>query len=103
MIEPFQIEAGAGDNPTVILALSALKLVTILLGFVIVYLGAKAYRKSHRRPLLLLTIGMGVMTLGAIAEGAAYQGLNLGLDQAHLVEAVVTLVAFAILVYSLYS
>ena len=91
------------DDTTTILVLSVLKVITILLGFVIVYLGAKAYRQSRRRPLLLLTIGMGVMTLGAISEGAAYQGLGWPLEQSHVVEAVVTLIAFAILVYSLYS
>lgn len=92
-----------GDDPTTILALSIIKLVTIVLGFVIVYLGAKAYRQTRRRSLLLLTIGMGVMTLGAISEGAAYQGLGWSLDLSHIVEAVVTLIAFGILVYSLYS
>lgn len=90
------------SGTTTLLLLSALKLLTVILGFAIVYLGFKAYRASGRRPILWLTVGMAIMTLGAISEGAAYQGLDWGLDQSHLFEAVVTLVAFAVLVYSLY-
>lgn len=85
-----------------ILILSILKLITVGLGFVIVYLGAKAYRNTKRKPLLWLTLGMGIMTLGAISEGAAYQGLRWTLADSHVFEAVVTLIAFGVLVYSLY-
>jgi len=67
-----------------------------------VYLGGRAYRATHRKPILWLTIGMAIMTLGSISEGAAYQGLGWTLDESHLVEAVVTLVAYGVLVYSLY-
>lgn len=88
-------------NMTVIL-LSTLKLVTVVLGSIVVYLGFKAYRASGRKPILWLTVGMAIMTLGAISEGAAYQGLNWGLDESHLFEALVTLVAFAVFVYSMY-
>lgn len=84
------------------LVLSALKLVTVILGFIIVYLGAKAYRASGRKPILWLTVGMAIMTLGAISEGAAFQGFGWGLNESHVFEAIVTLVAFAVLVYSLY-
>lgn len=83
--------------------LSGIKLVTVALGAVLVYVGSKAYRTSRRKPLLWLTIGMAIMTLGAISEGAASLGLGWTLDRSHLFEAVVTLVAFAVLVYSLYS
>ena len=85
------------------LLLSAIKLVTVVLGVVIVYLGAKAYRATRRKPILWLTVGMAIMTLGAISEGLAYQGLDWGLDQSHVFEAIVTLVAFGVLVYSLYA
>lgn len=85
------------------LMLSGIKLVTVLLGVTVVYLGWKAYRASHRKPLLWLTVGMLIMTLGAISEGAAYQGLQWTIERSHIFEAVVTLIAFAVLVYSLYS
>lgn len=85
------------------LILSGIKLVTVALGVLVVYLGWKAYRTSHRQPLLWLTVGMFIMTLGAISEGAANLGLGWTLDQSHIFEAIVTLIAFAVLVYSLYS
>lgn len=85
------------------LTLSAIKLVTVVLGVAVVYLGAKAYRQSRRKPLLWLTVGMIIMTLGVVSEGLAYQGLDWTLDNSHVFEAVVTLVAFGVLVYSLYA
>lgn len=85
------------------LVLIGLKAITVALGVLIVYLGMKAYRSSRRKPIFYLALGMLVMTLGAISEGAAYQGLSWGLGESHLFEAVVTLIAFAILVYSLYA
>lgn len=96
-------DAALGDDPTTILVLSAIKAVTVILGLVVIGLGWRAYRASGRRPFLWLTVGLGLMTIGAIAEGAAYQGLNLSLDQAHVVEALFTLAAFAVLVYSLFA
>jgi hypothetical protein len=83
--------------------LSGIKLVTVVLGVVVVYLGWKAYRASRRKPLLWLTVGMLIMTLGAVSEGAATLGLGWTLDQSHIFEGIVTLVAFAVLVYSLYA
>lgn len=88
-------------DPT--LLLSALKAVTVVLGLVILYLGVKAWRNTRRKPLLYLTLGMAVMTLGAVSEGLAYRGLGWSLDNSHIFEAVVTLVAFVFLVYSLYA
>lgn len=90
-------------DPTTLAILSGTKIVTVLLGFLVVYLGWKAYRGSKRRPILWLTIGMAVMTLGAISEAIAFQGLGWGLDQSHIFEGFVTLIAFAFLVYSLYA
>lgn len=83
--------------------LSGIKLVTVILGVMVVYLSWKAYRVTRRKPLFWLMVGMLVMTLGAISEGAAYQGLEWTIESSHIFEAVVTLVAFAILVYSLYA
>lgn len=91
------------ESPETILYLSIIKALTVLLGLVIVYLGARAYRAQPRKPLLWLTIGIGVLTLGAISEGVAFQGLGWSLDQSHLFEAFVTLAGFGVLVYSLYS
>lgn len=94
---------GLEGDTTTVLALSALKIITVALGFLIVYLALKSYRVSRRRPILLLGIGIGIMTLGAISEGVAFQGLDWNLEQSHLFEAVMTLAGFGVLVYSLYA
>lgn len=99
-------EQAGGDVATAgstILILSALKLVTVLLGFVIVALAWRAFRSTGRKPFMWLAIGLGLMTIGAIAEGAAFQGLDLSLDESHVIEAVFTLAAFGVLVYSLFA
>ncbi len=91
------------------ITLSILKIATVALGFVIVRQGWLAWRATGRRSFFWLTAGIGTMTIGAIAEGVAYQGLqilgldaSLSLDRAHIIEGVFTLGAFGILVYSLY-
>lgn len=83
------------------LILTGIKLVTVAAGFFIVYLGFKAWLKNREKTILWLTVGMLVLTLGAITEGAAYQGPDWDPDRAHIFEAVVTLLGFLILVYSL--
>lgn len=85
------------------LVLAAIKAATVVLGLVIIYLGWKAYGKGRQRSLFWLTVGMVFMTLGAISEGIAFQGLGWTIDQSHILEAIVTLVAFGVLVYSLYA
>lgn len=84
------------------LILSGIKLVTVVLGLTVIYLGWKAYRTGRRKPILWLTVAMVIMTLGAISEGLAYQGLGWTIELSHVFEAIVTLIAFAVLVYSLY-
>lgn len=90
------------DDPTT-LTLTILKAITVVFGLLIVYLGAKAYRRSGRKPLLWLTVGMTIMTLGALSEGIAYQGLKWTIEASHVFEGIVTLVAFIVLVWSLYA
>jgi hypothetical protein len=85
-----------------VITLSVLKIFTVMLGVLIVTKSWQAYKATNRKPFLWLTIGFGLMTVGAIAEGAAYR-LLFDLDQAHIIEAVFTLSAFAVLVYSLYA
>lgn len=80
--------------------LVVLKLITVFAGFYIVYLGLRAYSKLRQKHILYLTLGMGVLTLGAISEGLA-QALGWDLNPSHIFEAVVTLAGFLILVYSL--
>ena len=81
--------------------LAAIKLLTVFAGFYIVYLGFRAYQKTKQRHILYLTLGMLVLTVGAISEGLALQGLGWSLNNSHIFEAIFTFVGFLVLVYSL--
>ena len=87
-------------TPTSVLI--GLKLVTLALGFFLVYLGVGAYVRKRQRTVFWMSVGLLILTLGVVAEYAAFAGLGLSLDQAHIVEAVVGVIGFAVLVYSLY-
>jgi CHASE2 domain-containing sensor protein len=80
-----------------------LKLFTVAAGFFIVYLGWRAFRAQRQKTLLWMTVGIATLTLGAIAEGLMLQGFGLDIDQAHIIESIVTLLGFVFLVYSLYA
>lgn len=85
------------------LMLAAIKIVTAVIGFYLVYLGLKAYGKNPTRTTLWMTVGIATLTVGAISEGLALQGLGWTQSQSHVFEAIVTLVGFALLAYSLFA
>lgn len=80
-----------------------LKTVTLILGGTITYLSFKAYRRTGSPALRSLTIGFGLVTLGALLAGVADQIIGLQTDIALVVESVLTAAGFAIIVYSLYA
>lgn len=81
--------------------LAIVKLITVFAGLYIVFLGLRAYTRLRQRHVLVLTVGLGVLTLGAISEGLALQGLGWTTNQSHIFEAFVTLLGFLVLLYSL--
>lgn len=83
--------------------LTVLKIATVLFGLVFLYYTLRAYRKHRARSMLILFVAVGLMTAAAVAEGVAFAVLGLSLEQAHIVEAVFTLAAFAVLVYSIFA
>lgn len=89
--------------PDSLLVQSFLRFAAVALGFVIVFLAWRAYRRGAGRRVLWLSVGMGLVTVGVISEGIAFQGLGWPLDDSHLVEGGVTLAGFGVLVYSLYA
>ncbi len=86
-----------------ILVLTVIKALTVALGLVFLYFTWKAYRKSRARSMSILFVAISLMVVAAIAEGATLQIFKYGLDQAHVVEAILTFAAFAVLVYSVLS
>ncbi|MGM0397799.1 MAG: DUF7521 family protein [Halobacteriota archaeon] len=81
----------------------ALKTTTFILGGVITYFAFKAYRRTGSRSLQLLAVGFGVVTLGSMLAGVVDQALVLSRDIALTIESALTVVGFAIIVYSLYA
>jgi energy-converting hydrogenase Eha subunit F len=81
----------------------ALKTTTFILGGVITYFAFKAYRRTNSRSLQLLALGFGVVTLGSMLAGVVDQVLMMSRDLALTIESSLTVVGFAIIVYSLYA
>lgn len=79
-----------------------LKTITLVLGLTITYLSLKAFRRTGSAALRSLTVGFGLVTLGAIIAGAADQLLGLQTNLALSVESLLTAAGFAVIVYSLY-
>ena len=81
----------------------ALKTTTFILGGVITYFAYKAYRRTGSRSLQSLAVGFGVVTLGSMLAGVVDQVLQLSRDVALTIEGFLTVIGFAIIVYSLYA
>jgi len=81
----------------------ALKTTTFILGGVITYFAYKAYRRTGSRSLQSLAVGFGVVTLGSMLAGVVDQVLRLSRDVALTIEGFLTVIGFAIIVYSLYA
>lgn len=82
------------------LVLVAIKAVTVLAGAGFLWITFKAWRANRRAALAILMAAVALLIVSAIAEGSAYQGFHLSLDQAHVIEAVFTLAAFVVLLAS---
>lgn len=89
-----------GHVPT---AVVALKTITLALGGLITYYAFRAYRRTRARPLGLLALGFGVVTVGALLAGLADQAFGLDTSLVLLVESLLTAGGFGIILYSLYA
>mgnify|MGYP000265213656 CR=1 FL=1 len=108
-------------SPHPIIALVALKTITLLLGGLITYLSYKAYQRSGARPLWYLAVGFGIVTAGTLLAGVIDQAVGIWVgdgtiatplgefsqtavtDTALVIETALTAVGFAVIVYSLYT
>jgi hypothetical protein len=79
------------------------KTITLVLGGLVTYLAFKAYRRTDASALRALSVGFGVITVGAIVGGLVDILSNLGVLFGVLVQSVLTMVGFAVIVYSLYA
>jgi NhaP-type Na+/H+ and K+/H+ antiporter len=78
------------------------KTIILLLGGLITYLSYKAYRRTRAAALRALTIGVGIITLGALFAGVAHQLIGVSLTAGVLINSILTMLGFAIITYSLY-
>ncbi|MFB6352943.1 MAG: hypothetical protein ABEJ92_02545 [Halobacteriales archaeon] len=83
-------------------AVVVLKTLTLVLGGTITYLAFKAFRRTGSAALRSLTLGFGLVTLGALLAGFVDQLAGFRTDAALVVESALTVAGFAVIVYSLY-
>ncbi|WP_336035737.1 DUF7521 family protein [Halobacterium yunchengense] len=83
-------------------ALVALKSITLLLGGAVTYFAVKAWQRTGSPALRSLAVGFGFVTLGSLLAGIADQALAVQRTNAVLIESALTVVGFAVIVYSLY-
>lgn len=84
-------------------AITAAKTATLLLGGLITYLTAKAYRRTGAPSLRALAIGFGIVTLGGVIAGVGDLTGTLDLRTNVLIQSVVTAIGFGVITYSLYQ
>lgn len=80
----------------------ALKTVSLLLGALVTYFAYKAYRRTGAASLQYLAIGFAIVTFGAMLGGVVDQVLAMTRDTAIAAESGLTVIGFAVIVYSLY-
>jgi hypothetical protein len=83
-------------------AITAAKTATLLLGGLITYLTAKAYRRTGAPALRALAIGFGIVTLGGVIAGIGDLTGVADLRTSVLIQSTVTAIGFAVITYSLY-
>ncbi|AZH26099.1 DUF7521 family protein [Haloplanus aerogenes] len=85
------------------IALAAVKTGTLLLGSLITYLSFKAHRRTGSPALRALSVGFGLITIGALLAGVGHQFTSISLAESIVIESALTFLGFAVIVYSLYA
>jgi hypothetical protein len=85
------------------IVLVAVKTGTLILGSLITFLSFKAHRRTGSPALRALTIGFGLVTIGALLAGVGHQFTALSLAESIVIESSLTFFGFAVIVYSLYA
>lgn len=89
-------------NPALEIAVVVTKTTILVLGGAITYFAFKAYRRTQAAPLRALSIGFGVVTLGAFLAGIAHQLLAVSIAIGVVINGILTAIGFVIITYSLY-
>ncbi|WP_435319479.1 DUF7521 family protein [Haloarchaeobius sp. TZWSO28] len=81
----------------------AFKTLTLVMGGLITYLAAKAYRRTGSPALRALALGFGIVTTGAAIAGALDQLFAGDQSTALAIESALTTIGFSVILYSLYA
>jgi len=86
-----------------IFVLRALKLLIVILGTVLVYLGVKGYQRNRSKDMVFLSLGFALITAGSVAAGILFEFLGFQLIDVSIVEAIMVVIGFGLLIYSIYG
>jgi hypothetical protein len=84
------------------LAILVIKTLILALGSGITFIAYKAHRRTGAPALRALSVGFGIITLGALLAGVAHQLLGVALQTGVLINSLLVAVGLAIIMYSLY-
>ena len=88
---------------TVDLVLAMTKTLTLVFGGVLTYLSYKAFRRTDSCALRALTVGIALLTGGALLGGVLHQIGGLTLEYSVSVQSVFTALGFGVMTYSLFA
>lgn len=83
-----------------ILALTILRLATVALGLVFLRGAWRSYRRYHTQSMMWLVFAVALLVLAVLVEGFVVRILGWPLENAHIAEAVISLLGFMALVLS---
>ncbi|WP_435145991.1 DUF7521 family protein [Halobaculum sp. P14] len=83
-------------------AIVAVKTVILLLGSAVTLIAYRASRRTKSASLRLLSVGFGVITLGALLAGIANQLLSVSIQQGVLINSLLVAIGLSVILYSLY-
>jgi len=77
--------------------------VTLVCGGTVTLLARRAYLRTRSPSLGALTVGLGLVTAGALLAGGLHQFFGVGFETSVGVQSTFTAVGFVVLAYSLYA
>ena len=86
-----------------LLLLRILKSGIVLFGLILTYLSLKSYNKTKSKNMFFLAIGFSIITVGSVVAGLSFEFLGFSLQQVNIVEALMILIGFIMLIYSIYG
>jgi heme/copper-type cytochrome/quinol oxidase subunit 3 len=89
-------------NAALQIAVVVTKTVILVLGGTITYFAYKASQRTRTASLRTLSLGFGVITVGAVFGGVAHQFVSASIASGVLINSILTAVGFVIITYSLY-